>query len=151
MNCWFMHTGVIESWWNDGIKLLLTVNVKLCMYIHTYIYIIYISKAQQIAIINLICTTLVLKNKKYIFVFLSWTTQWCGSYDENVAVTIKMSSQWRHNERNGVSNHQPHDYHSTVYLGADEKKKPKKHQSSVSLTFVWELTGDQWIPRTNGQ
>ena len=127
MNCWFMHTGVIESWWNDGIKLLLTVNVKLCMYIHTYIYIIYISKAQQIAIINFICTTLVLKNMKYIFVFLSWTTQWCGSYDENVAVTIKMSSQWRHNERNGVSNHQPHDYHyhSTVYLGADEKKTPK--------------------------
>ena len=140
MNCWFMHTGVIESWWNDGIKLLLTVNVKLCMYIHTYIYIIYISKAQQIAIINFICTTLVLKNMKYIFVFLSWTTQWCGSYDENVAVTIKMSSQWRHNERNGVSNHQPHDYHyhSTVYLGADEKKTPKNPKAPCH----WPLCGN---------
>ena len=36
----------------------------------------------------------------------------------------------------------------TVYSGADKKKK---HQSSASLAFVLEFTGDRWIPRTKGQ
>ena len=40
--------------------------------------------------------------------------------------------QWRHNEHNGVSNHQPHDVYLSVYWGADQRK----HQSSVSLAFV---------------
>ena len=40
--------------------------------------------------------------------------------------------QWRHNERDGVSNYQARDFYSTVYSGTDERK----HQSSVSLTFV---------------
>ena len=34
--------------------------------------------------------------------------------------------------------------YSIVYSSADQRK----HQSSVSLAFVW---GDRWIPRTNGQ
>ena len=37
--------------------------------------------------------------------------------------------------------------YSTVYSGADQIK----HQSSASLAFVREFTGDRWIPRTNGQ
>ena len=37
--------------------------------------------------------------------------------------------------------------YSTVYSDADQRK----HQSSASLAFVWEFTGDRWIPRTNGQ
>ena len=37
--------------------------------------------------------------------------------------------------------------YSTVYSGADQRK----HQSSVSLAFCREFTGDRWIPRTNGQ
>ena len=37
--------------------------------------------------------------------------------------------------------------YSTVYSSADQRK----HQSSVSLAFVREFTGDRWIPRTNGQ
>ena len=46
--------------------------------------------------------------------------------------------QWRHNERDGVP---------SVYAGADQRK----HQSSASLAFVGEFTGDRWIPRTKGQ
>ena len=34
-----------------------------------------------------------------------------------------------------------------VYLDADQRK----HQSSASLAFVWEFTGDRWIRRTKGQ
>ena len=43
--------------------------------------------------------------------------------------------QWRHNERVGVSNHQPTIAYSTVYSGADERK----HQSPASLAFVWGI------------
>ena len=43
-----------------------------------------------------------------------------------------ISLQWRHNERDGVSNHQPLCCFSAVYSGADEKR----YQSSVSLAFV---------------
>ena len=45
------------------------------------------------------------------------------------------SLQWRHNGRNGVLNHQPHGFYSTVYSGADQRK----HQSSVSPAFVWGI------------
>ena len=37
--------------------------------------------------------------------------------------------------------------YSTVFSGADQRK----HQSSASLVFVRESTGDQWIPPTKGQ
>ena len=37
--------------------------------------------------------------------------------------------------------------YSTVYSDAEQRK----HQSSASLAFVGEFTGDRWIPRTNGQ
>ena len=35
----------------------------------------------------------------------------------------------------------------TVYSDADQRK----HQSSASLAFVWEIHRDGWIPRTKGQ
>ena len=37
--------------------------------------------------------------------------------------------------------------YATVYSDADQRK----HQSSASLSFVREITGDRWIRRTNGQ
>ena len=37
--------------------------------------------------------------------------------------------------------------YSTVYSDADQRK----HQSSASLTFVWGINRDRWIPRTKGQ
>ena len=37
--------------------------------------------------------------------------------------------------------------YSTVRSGANQRK----HQSSASLAFVREFTGDRWIPRTDGQ
>ena len=58
------------------------------------------------------------------------------------------SLQWRHNERDGVSIHQPHlSVYSSVYSGADQRK----HQSSTSLAFVYGIHRDRWIPRTKGQ
>ena len=37
--------------------------------------------------------------------------------------------------------------YSIVYSGAEQRK----HQSSTSLAFVREFTGDGWIPHTKGQ
>ena len=50
-------------------------------------------------------------------------------------LTTPCALQWRHNGRNGVSNHQPHHWLLNRYSGADERK----HQSSVSLAFVWGI------------
>ena len=40
--------------------------------------------------------------------------------------------QWHHNEHDCISNHQHHDFYSTVYSSADQRK----HQSSASLALV---------------
>ena len=51
------------------------------------------------------------------------------------------SLQWRHNDRDGVSNNQHHDFLLTqpFIQGADQRK----YQSSASLAFVW---GIHWWP-----
>ena len=48
--------------------------------------------------------------------------------------------QCRHNEPDGVSNHQPHDYLLNRLFRCRSKKTSKLR-----------VTGDRWIPRTNGQ
>ena len=62
---------------------------------------------------------------------------------------LVITLQWRHNGRDGVSNHQPHDVYSTVYSDADQRK----HQSSESLAFVrgihwWSLNSRHKGPVT---
>ena len=48
---------------------------------------------------------------------------------------LNSSLQWCHNEHNGVLNHQPHDcLFSRLF-----RRRSKKHQSSVSLAFVWGI------------
>ena len=54
--------------------------------------------------------------------------------------------KWRHNERNGVSNDQPHDVYSTVHSGADQRK----HQPPASLAFVRGIHRDRQIPLKKG-
>ena len=50
-----------------------------------------------------------------------------------VNIPCIQSLQWRYNEHNGVSDHQPHEcFYSTVYSGSDLRK----HQSTASLAFV---------------
>ena len=52
---------------------------------------------------------------------------WNGPWPRTVAAL-----QGRHNGRDGVSNHQPHDSLLNHLFGADQRK----HQSSASLAFV---------------
>ena len=56
--------------------------------------------------------------------------------------------QWRHNERDGVSNHQPHDY----LLNRLFRRRSKK-TSKLRVTGLCEGNSPvtRWIPRTKGQ
>ena len=56
--------------------------------------------------------------------------------------------QWSHNERDGVSNHEPHDSLLNRLIKAQirENIKALRHWS------LWEeFTGNRWIPSTEGQ
>ena len=53
---------------------------------------------------------------------------WCSNHKD---VTV-MSLQRRHNGRDGISNHQPHD----CLLNRSFRCRSKKHQSCASLAFV---------------
>ena len=55
---------------------------------------------------------------------------------------------WRHNERDGVSNHQPHD----CLLNLLFKAQSKENIQATRHWLLWgEFTGDRWIPRTKGR
>ena len=48
--------------------------------------------------------------------------------------------QWRQNDRDGVSNHQPHG----CLLNRLFRRRSKKTSSSASLAFVWGIHRDRW-------
>ena len=55
--------------------------------------------------------------------------------------------QWRHDERDDVSNHQPHDLLNRLF-----KARIKENIKALRYWPLWgEFTGDRWIPRTKGQ
>ena len=60
---------------------------------------------------------------------------------------VSTSLQWRHNERDGVSNHQPHDY----LLNRSFKQIKENTKAPRHWPLCREITGDRWIPRTEGQ
>ena len=58
---------------------------------------------------------------------------------ETLTMICFFSLLWRHNGRDGVSNHQPHDCLPKFHSGADQRK----HQSSASLAFVGRIPPTQ--------
>ena len=61
---------------------------------------------------------------------------------------ILKTLQWRHNERDGVSNHQLHDCLLNRLFKAHIKVNIK---APCQWRLCGEFTGDRWIPRTNDQ
>ena len=51
-----------------------------------------------------------------------------------------MPQQWRHNGRDGVSNHQPHHFYATIYSCADQGK----YRSSAPVAFVRGIHRDEF-------
>ena len=76
----------------------------------------------------------------------TWRGYCCAVW--NILYRALMSIQWRHNECDGFSNHQPHDCLLNRLFRRISKKK-------IKATHHWplcrEFTGDRCIPRTNGQ
>ena len=63
-------------------------------------------------------------------------------------ISIVVPLRWRHNGRDGVSNHQPHDCLHNCVIQAQVKGNIKAPRHWP----LWgEFTGDWWIPRTGGQ
>ena len=59
-----------------------------------------------------------------------------------------MALQAPHNERDGVSNHQPNDCYTQAFIKAQIKDNIKTPRHWP----LWgEFTGDRWIPRTKSQ
>ena len=58
----------------------------------------------------------------------------CGkvSHTHLLFLDVEISFQWRHNEPDGASNHQPHNCLLNLYSDIDQRK----HQSSASLVFM---------------
>ena len=57
--------------------------------------------------------------------------------------------RWRHNERDGVSNHQRLDYFLNRLFRGRSKKTSKLRVTGLGL---WgEFTGHRWLPRTKGK
>ena len=59
-----------------------------------------------------------------------------------------ISLLWRHNGRDGVSNHQPHDCLLNRLFKHRSKKTSKLRVTGLCVRG--EFTGDRWIPRTKG-
>ena len=69
-------------------------------------------------------------------------------YDTICYYGLEYTLQWRHNERDGVSNHQHHD----CLLNGLFKAQIKENIKALRHWPVWgEFAGDRWIPRTKGQ
>ena len=68
---------------------------------------------------------------------------WCSTLS-----VCQESLQWRHNERHGVSNHQPHYCLLNCLFRRKSKKTSKLHATGLC---AGKFTGDRWIPRRKGQ
>ena len=63
-----------------------------------------------------------------------------GVFTDEIGVTV---IQWRHNDRDGVPNHQPPDCLLNRLFQAQIKENIKAPRHRL----LWgEFTGDQWIP-----
>ena len=83
-------------------------------------------------------------NPSSLTVLTFWYFQW--NFNHNTP-KIFLTSRWRHNWCDGVSNHQPHHCLLNRYSDANQRK----HKASRHWPLCGAFTGDRWIPRTNGQ
>ena len=96
-------------------------------------------------IIHVDCKIEIVKDGKY------GDKNGAGSWDGMVGELLRGVSwplQWCHQERDGVSNHQPND----CLLNHLFRRRTKKNTKAPCHWPLWgEFTSDRWIPRTKGQ
>ena len=69
-------------------------------------------------------------------------------HDQVLRQDVHSPLKWRHDERDGVSNYQPHDCLLNCLLKARIKESIK---AQLHWPLCGEFTGDRWILRTKGQ
>ena len=67
---------------------------------------------------------------------------------DNLFLSSEVTLQWRHNERDGVSNYQPHYFLLNRFFKAQIKENI---EAPHHWPFWGEFTDDRWIPRTKDQ
>ena len=77
-----------------------------------------------------------------------WISNAQSFYDVCMICVAYTTLQWRHNERDGVLNHQPHDCLLNRLFKAQIKENIKALRH---WPLCGEFTGDRWTPRTKGQ
>ena len=76
------------------------------------------------------------------------TTNACSPQMLSEIMVFFNTLQWRHNERDGVSNHQPHDCLLNRLFKAQNKENIKAPRH---WPLCGEITDGRWIPCTKGQ
>ena len=123
------------------------------LYMLNYTCIVYIINMHMVVlcfILLLLCSHFSLDSRDiFIHVFQGFFTYTRATKRlfrcQKVIVTVTAKTlQWRHNESDGVSNHQPHDCLFKAQI--KENTKAPRHWP------LWgEFAGHRWIPRTKGQ
>ena len=88
-----------------------------------------------------------LTEKKINFNLSTLSLHFSGGWAD-VRLISFVTLHWRHNGRDSVSNHQPHDWLLNRLFRRRSKKTSKLR---VTGLCVGNSQGDRWIPRTNGQ
>ena len=83
------------------------------------------------------------KNIPYAVAWFASEINWRYEYTPD-----PLPLQWRHNGHDGISNHQPHKCLLNRLFPAQIKENIK---APCHWPLCGELTGDWWIPHTNGQ
>ena len=102
----------------------------------------------KLFIINLLLTHQVCRWVNFVFANSISVVRF--RFHKNRAVSCvesRTSLQWRHNERDGVSNHQPHDCLLNRLSRRSSKKTPKLRVTGI---FCGEFTGDLGYPTVYG-
>ena len=63
-------------------------------------------------------------------------------YSRGTTLCINISLRWRHNDHDGVSNHQPHG----CLLNRLFRRRSKKTSKLRVTALVWGIHRDRWIP-----
>ena len=70
-------------------------------------------------------------------------------FDQRPSFTVAtLSLRWSHDGRDSFSNHQPHDF---LLNRLFRRRSNKNIQAQRHWPLCGEVTGDRWIPHTNGQ
>ena len=72
------------------------------------------------------------------------STSWCSKIVQFLVSLRGVNPlKWRHNERDGVSNHQPHDcLLNLLFRGKEKNNNNKKPQQNIKAPRHWPLCGD---------